>query len=156
MSDFQDVTSDFFISSLLNRILKPIIFPLCLRNRAAHRGASIQHPMRHDILGVDGKVVIAILFPMSYLSGLSHGLWSRKRRNHWDLVPVTDNQPHHGLRCLIRSNGCSSLKDFRCIAPALSVSLLSLSRCSRLLSSSILFSNWSLLLSLVLQSHTQP
>ena len=82
--------------------------------------------MCHHILGVDGKVVITILSltPTSNLSGLSHGLWSRKCRNHWDRVPVTDNQSRHGLRCLIGSNDRSLLTKYTSIAPALPVSLL--------------------------------
>ena len=85
--------------------------------------------MCHRILGVDGKVVITTLssIPTSYLSGLSDGLWSRKRWNPWDRVPVTDNQCCHCLRCLIRSTGCSFLTEYSSIAPALSMSLSSLS-----------------------------
>ena len=85
--------------------------------------------MCYHILGVDGKVVFNMLssIPTPNLSGLSHGLRSRKRRDHWDRVPVTDNQCYHDLRCLIRSNDCSFLAKYTSIIPALPVSLLSLS-----------------------------
>jgi len=112
-----------------HRVLKPIIFPLCLRIRTASRRASIQHPVCRHILGSDGMVLVTIFpsIPTSYFSGLSHGLWPRKCRNQWDRVPTIDHYIHDGLRCLIRSNDCSFLTKYTSIAPALSMSLLPLS-----------------------------
>jgi len=139
------------------RVLEPIIFPLCLRIRTTSRRASIQHHVCHHILGSDGTIVITIFpsSPASYFSGLSHGLWPRKRWNQRDRVPTIDHYIHDGLRCLIRSNDCSFLTKYTSIAPALPMPLLSLT-ISRLLSSSILSCNWSLVPFVVLQSRTHP